>query len=142
MMVGGYKGEFDITTTGVGNFTSVDADGQTVSGTLAVDADGDIHYTGDTFGTNADDRWWTAGFNPTGTWHVKVAYDSGTNQRSSGTALNTWTAVGSFSMGFSKASAGGPDSTTGNYTISFSKDGGSTTFDSTSFSITLNEQAP
>lgn len=133
-------GAFDITT--ISNHTSVDADGQTVSGTLAVAADGSADWTGDTFGTSENESWWLPEGTVVGTWHVKVTYDSGTNQRSSGTALNTWTAVGSFSMGFSKASAGGPDSTTGNYTIHFSDDGGSTTYDSKAFSITLQEQAP
>ena len=136
-----YQGVFDISSVGSG-YTSVDEDGQTVSGTLAVASDGGVNYTGDLLGTNASDRFWTTGYNPVGTWHVKLTFISGTNSRSGGTANDTWTAVGSFSMSFSKASAGGPDQATGTWTLAFSDDGGSTTHDSKSITITMQEQAP
>ena len=135
-------GAFDI--SGIdGTYQSNDSNGQTVSGTLATDADGNVTWTGDLLGTNENDDWWLPNGSVQGTWHVKLTYSSGTNQRSSGTADDTWTAVGSFSMSFSKATGGGPDpdSTVGNYTLAFSDDAGSTTHDSVAIAITLSEQA-
>jgi len=125
-----------------GGYASTDADGFTVTGSLATSATGVITWTGDTLGSNENDTWWLPVGTVVGSWHVKLTYNSGTNQRSGGTADDTWTAVGSFSMNFSKATAGGPDVTTGNYTLAFSDDGGSTTHDSVAVTITLTEQAP
>jgi len=140
-MHGTIAGAFDI--SGIdGTYQSTDEDGQTVSGTLATDADGNVTWTGDFLGTNENDDWWLPNGSVQGTWHVKLTYNSGTNQRSGGTADDTWTAIGSFSMSFSKGSNGGPDSSVGNYTLAFSDDGGSTTHDSVAIAITLFEQSP
>ena len=128
--------------------TSVDADGQTVTGALDVLTDGSVDYTGDLFGTNETGSWWDP--HPgtvSGTWHCRLSFVSGTNQYTTGSGLGTWlqcdpTGGSNRGWNFSKASAGGPDSTVGNYTLAFSDDAGSTTFDSVNIAITLQEQAP
>jgi hypothetical protein len=136
------SGAFDISSID-GAYSSTEEDGFTTTGSLTVGSAGNVDYTGDTLGTTENDDWWLPNGTVQGTWHVKLTHDSGTNQRSSGTALNTWTAVGSFTMNFSKAHNGSPDpdSTIGNYTLSFSDDGGSTTHDSVAITITLQEQS-
>jgi hypothetical protein len=136
-------GAFDISSID-GGYSATDEDGFAVTGSLAVSAAGAVTWTGDTLGSNETDQWWDPLSTVQGTWHVKLAWDNdgSDNQRSGGTADDTWTAVGSFSMNFSKASAGGPDTTTGNYTLSFSDDGGSTTHASVGITIQLTEQSP
>jgi hypothetical protein len=136
-------GAFDISNID-GNYQARDSDGQTVTGSLLVGSTGNVDWTGDFEGTNENDDWWLPNGTVLGTWHVKLAWDNdgSDNQRSGGTADNTWVAVGSFNMSFSKASAGGPDFTSGNYTLSFSDDGGSTTHDSVGITIILNESSP
>ena len=134
-------GSFDISNID-GTYQGNDEDGFSTTGTLVVGSAGNVDWTGDTLGTSEGDDWWVPNNTVQGTWHVKLVHDSGTNQRSGGTALNTWTAVGSFSMSFLKGSNGGPDDTVGNYTLSFSDDGGSSTHDSVAIAITLFEQSP
>ena len=128
--------------------TSNDEDGQTVTGTLGVYTNGNCDYTGDIFGTGESARWWDTGLSPVGTWHCKLTFTgTDTNHYSSGSTLGAWHQCGgsgaaNILWNFSKASAGGPDSATGTFTLEFSNDGGSTTFDSVVIAITLNEQAP
>ena len=126
-------------------FTSIEpTNGLNTTGTLAIATDGGVDYTGDTGGTNEAHSWWNPDPGvPVPTWHVKLVYDSGTNQYSSGSGLSSWVAVsGAPSWTFVKTTSGtGGGSTVGNYTLSFSRDAGSTTHDSVAFSVTLQEDS-
>jgi len=126
-------------------FTSIEpTNGLNTTGTLAIATDGGVDYTGDTGGTNEAHSWWNPDPGvPVPTWHVKLVYDSGTNQYSSGSGLSSWVAVsGGPSWTFVKTTSGtGGGSTVGNYTLSFSRDAGSTTHDSVAFSVTLQEDS-
>jgi len=127
-------------------FYAQDSDGFPVTGTLAVNSDGSIAWTGDTGGTSESGHTW---FSPVGAtdgtgWHVKLSYTSGTNQYNSGSGLATWLALTTGrTWTFRKASVGGPDQTDGVYLLEFSDDGGSTTYASVSINdISLFEQTP
>jgi len=131
---------------GDNDFLSTDADGQTVTGSLAILSTGEITWTGDIFGSNENGHTWFAPIGSTdGTgWSVRLSFTSGTNSYSSGAALDTWHLLTtSRTFNFSKATAGGPDSADGIWLLEFSDDGGSTVFDSVSIDdISMFEQAP
>ena len=135
------KGQFDISSID-GTYQSVDEDGFTVTGSLNVQSGGGCVWTGDIFGSNETDDWWLPNGTVSGTWHVRLTFDSGTDVHSGGAALNTWLAVGQ-TWNFSKAHNGGPDpeTLTGNYTLSWSDDAGSTTHDSVAIAISMQEQS-
>lgn len=119
--------------------------GNTTTGTLTVNTDGSIAWTGDAGGTNETGHtWWYPVGLPKGTWHVKLSYSSGTNQYASGSGLGSWLALSAQrTWTFSKATSGsGGGSTSGVYLLEFSNDGGSTTYDSVSINdITLTEES-
>lgn len=126
------------------SYESIDADGQTLTGTLTISQSGAITYTGDSLGSNENGTWYLpANRLVADNWSVMLSYVSGTNQWTSGTALATWTAItSSRTFTVSKVSNGGPDFTNGVYTLAFSKDGGSTTYMSQNIDITLTEESP
>lgn len=128
----------------VGNRTSTDEDGQTVTGTFRMNTDGTWTYTGDFLGSNANGSWGSPTTPSIGDgFHCRLVFISGTNHYLSGAALNTWLPLTSnVAWNFRKLSSGGPDEDNGVFRIDVSDDGGSTTLDSDSFNIRLNEQSP
>ncbi len=138
----GIKGAFDISSID-GTVQANDEDGQTVTGNIQVTIVGAVDWTGDIFGTTESDDWWLPNGTVSGTWHVRLSYSSGDPIYSSGSGLGTWLELSSNrTWNFSKASVGGPDTDSGDYTLAFSDDAGSTTHDSVTITINLNEQAP
>jgi len=124
-------------------FYAEDVNGQTVTGTLDVKADGSIDWTGDTSGVDElGGTWWDG--TPVGTWHVRLTYTSGTNQYISGDGLNTWDELNiDRTWVFQKTTSGGPDQTDGVYLLEFSDDAGSSVHDSVSINdISLFEESP
>lgn len=140
---GGYKGAFDISSID-GVYRCEDDNGQTQSGDLLVNDSGTVFWDGDPVGgIDENDRWWTTGFTPTGTWHVKLDYVSGTNTYSSGAATGSWIAISTApNWFFSVSSSGGPNLTEGDWNLKFSDDGGSTTYDSVNINIEHFERSP
>ena len=144
--VGG-KGSFQFNADPDAFAASVNVNGQTVDGQFDIYADGRIEWTGDAGGTNESDWWWfpTGTGNPSGTWHVRLQYVSGTNQSKSlgSDAINTWhdLSAATRTFKFEKTTSGsGGGSTDGVYTLEFSNDGGSTTYDTLDVNdITLTE---
>jgi len=128
-----------------GNYTARDSDGQAQSGTYTVYANGDMDWVGDAEGTNVNTiSWWTVIGNPSGTWHVKMTYlNADGDVYTSGSGLGTWLELSTDrSWTFSRASVGGPDTHSATYTLEFSNDGGSTTYDSDVLTINLQESSP
>lgn len=135
-------GAFDISSID-GGYLALDEDGFSQTGNLSVKTTGAVDWTGDTLGSSEGDDWWLPNNTIAGTWHVQLTFDSGTNVYSSGESLSTWLEINTDRQwNFSRASAGGPSSSVGNYTLAFSNDGGSTTYDSVAIAITMEEQSP
>lgn len=139
---GGYFSQ-DVNTT----LTAIVADGQNCTGTLVFLANGTWTWDGDTLGTDDSGVWWKNASTmvpPGARWSVRIVQDSGDDQSVGGLNLNQWYALSSNrTWTFNKTTAGGPDSTNGVYTVSFSNDGGSSVYDSVEIDdITLTEQAP
>ena len=136
-------GVFDISSID-GVYRCEDDDGFTQSGDLLVNDSGTVFWDGDSVGgIDESDRWWTTGETPTGTWHVRLTFDSGTNTYSSGAATGSWIAVSTApNWFFSVSSSGGPNLTEGNWTLAWSDDAGSTTHDSVAINIEHFERSP
>ena len=143
--VGGGKGTFQFSAD-PDAFTATEfVNGNDVDGQLDVYGDGRIEWTGDVGGTDESDYWWFPTGFPIGTWHVKLAFVSGDNNFYSlgSDAINTWHDVTASdrTFKFKKTTSGsGGGSTNGVFTLEFSDDGGSTTYDTLDINdVTLTE---
>ena len=125
-------------------YSSTDEDGFSVTGALNFLSTGAVTYTGDIFGSNESGQFV---IDPTGTgngtgFYIRITHTAGTNQRSGGITLNVWYELTTTrTLNFSKASAGGPDTSNGTYLLEVGTDG-STADASQSFTVALTEQSP
>ena len=130
------------------NVTNTDggSGSQLISYTLFYDNDGLVRHTreiGGSASTSALGNWSSLYPSEPGTgWVLKLSHVSGTNTYSAGDALDTWhllTSDRSFTLSATVDEFG---SVSGTFLISLSADGGATTFDSTSFSVTFSHEGP
>ena len=123
--------------------TASDLQGNNVTAVFNVYASDGVIFVNCDNSTDVDGTWWING-TPSGTWHMKMAYDSGDTQDYSGETMGSWVALTGDPQyyQFQKTpGGGGEDETNANYTFSLSDDGGSTTYDSISFSLRLLENS-
>lgn len=126
-------------------YQSNDDDGQTVTGTLAINSDGSIAYTGDSNGTSESGQSWLnrIGANNGDGFHTRLVFVSGDNSYNSGSALNTWHAMTSGrTYSYQKLTGGGSELESGTWRLDVSKDGGSTTDATNTFTVDMFEQSP
>lgn len=130
------------------NATNTDGGGgsRLISYTLRYDSDGLVRHTreiGGSASTTSIGNWSSLYPSETGTgWSVRLRFLSGTNIYASGDALNTWhplTSDRSWTLSNTVSEFG---SVSGAFLICISTDGGTTTFDSTSFTVTLTNEGP
>jgi hypothetical protein len=113
-------------------FQSTEADSVALTGSLAVQADGEIRWTGGSLGNHETGHtWWFPIGSVVGTYHARLSYVSGSTIYSSGESLATWVdlSTGNKTWNFSSPGETGPNTNTGVYSLDFSDDAGATTLE-------------
>ena len=136
-------GRFERTWANTESLTALDADGQNVTGVLTIDTQGNLSWDADQGSDEAHEYWEPQDiYTPGPLLQVRLSFSSGVNHYQSGAGLAAYVALSTTrSWTFFKATAGGPDTDQGDFTLDFSWDG-STAFDTTTLDISLTEQSP
>lgn len=114
--------------------------------TLLYDSDGLARQTreiGGSFSTSSLGNWSSLYPSETGSgWSVRVRHTSGTNIYSSGDGLNTWDALTANRSWTFSDTVDEFASVAGTFIVEISGDGGSSVYDSASFTVTLTNEGP
>jgi len=130
------------------NTTNTDGGGGTltIQYNLLYDSDGLVRHTREisgSFFTSSIGQWSSAYPSETGSsWSVRVRHIAGTNIYTSGDGLNTWDALTSDRNWLFSDSVTDFNTVSGTYIVEISNDGGSTVYDSESFTVTLFNEGP